>query len=80
MMVEPDLRFLDVYAAFLGIWEQERKLPYMHSFFISGCRRGAQGEIPPEGQTLCSKVLFPKIPYVLCPPPKPKIGFLLAYV
>ncbi len=26
MMVEPDLRFFDVYSAFLGVWEQERKL------------------------------------------------------
>ncbi len=25
MMVEPDLRFFDVYSAFIGIWEQESK-------------------------------------------------------
>ena len=43
---------------------------------------GTGGEIlPPEGQTLCSKVRIPKFPYVLCSPPlKPKIGILLAHV
>ena len=40
MMVEPDLRFFDVYSAFIGIWEQESKqtvLPELSEIIPTFC-------------------------------------------